>query len=61
MEHYSFLRELADSWVLIALFGFFVGTVIWAFRPGSREEHGDAGDIPFRNEKAPLGEKEMGS
>ena len=53
MDTYSFLRELADSWVLLALFVFFVGTWVWAFRPGSREVHRDTSQIPFRNEEAP--------
>ncbi len=25
METYSLLREIADSWVLLAMFGFFAG------------------------------------
>jgi cytochrome c oxidase cbb3-type subunit 4 len=52
METYSFLRELADSWVLLALTVFFLGTIVWAFRPGSRTLHDDVADIPFRNETA---------
>ena len=48
METYTFLRELADSWVLLALTIFFLGTIVWAFRPGSRDIHREAGDIPFR-------------
>ena len=27
MDTYSFLRELADSWVLLAMFGFFASAV----------------------------------
>lgn len=60
MDTYSFLRELADSWVLIALFVFFVGSVIWAYRPGSGELHGQAREIPFRHDEAPRGEEETG-
>ena len=37
--NYHILREIADSWVLLALFAFFVGAVLWAFRPGSRQTH----------------------
>ena len=48
METYTFLRELADSWVLLALTIFFLGTIVWVFRPGSRDIHKDAGSIPFR-------------
>ena len=50
METYTFLRELADSWVLLLLTLFFIGTIFWAFRPGSRETHRDTANIPFRNE-----------
>lgn len=53
METYTFLRELADSWVLLVLTLFFIGTIIWAFRPGSRDTHRDTADIPFRNETIP--------
>ncbi len=52
METYTFLRQLADSWVLLALTVFFIGTIFWAFRPGSRKTHEDTANIPFRNETA---------
>ena len=50
MDTYSFLRQLADSWVLLLMTAFFVGAIIWAFRPGSRALHDDIANIPFRNE-----------
>ena len=53
METYTWLRELADSWVLLALTLFFVGTILWVYRPGSRKIHDDAANIPFRDEIAP--------
>ncbi|MDJ1015441.1 MAG: cbb3-type cytochrome c oxidase subunit 3 [Paracoccaceae bacterium] len=53
MDTYSLLREIADSWVLLALFIFFIGCVVWAFRPGSRAVHRDIADIPFRHEDRP--------
>jgi cytochrome c oxidase cbb3-type subunit IV len=53
MDTYSLLRQIADSWVLIALFGFFMSAVLWAFRPGSRDTHKDAASVPFRHEDAP--------
>ncbi|WP_343080851.1 cbb3-type cytochrome c oxidase subunit 3 [Ostreiculturibacter nitratireducens] len=53
METYSLLRQFADSWVLLFLFLFFVGIVVWALRPGSRKVHDDAGRIPFRHEDKP--------
>ncbi len=57
MDTYSFLRELADSWVLLALVVFFIGCVLWAFRPGSRKTHADTAQIPFRNEQAAAGQE----
>ncbi|WP_298258606.1 cbb3-type cytochrome c oxidase subunit 3 [uncultured Litoreibacter sp.] len=53
MDTYSFLRQLADSWVLLAMFAFFFGVVCWAFRPGSRAMHDDISQAPFRNEARP--------
>lgn len=50
MDTYSFLRELADSWVLLAMVLFYIGAIVWAFRPGSRKLHRDIADIPFRND-----------
>jgi cytochrome c oxidase cbb3-type subunit 4 len=53
MDTYSILREIADSWVLLALVIFFLGAVVWAFRPGSRAVHRDTSNIPFRHEDRP--------
>ena len=33
MDRYSILRQLADSWVLLVLTLFFLGVVLFAFRP----------------------------
>ncbi len=52
MDTYSFLREFADSWFLILMTLFFLGTIVWAFRPGSRKEHDDTANVVFRNETA---------
>ncbi|WP_425099764.1 cbb3-type cytochrome c oxidase subunit 3 [Tropicibacter sp. S64] len=53
MEHYSFLRELADSWALLGMFAFFTAIVIWALRPGSTTVHDDIANIPFRHDDRP--------
>ncbi|GIX13942.1 MAG: cytochrome oxidase [Paracoccaceae bacterium] len=58
METYSFLRELADSWFLALMVIFFVGVVLWTFRPGSRRIHDDSARIPFRHEDRPAGNGE---
>ena len=49
-DTYSWLRGLADSWFLVAMFVFFLGAVAWAFRPGSRKAHDDAANIPMRDD-----------
>jgi cytochrome c oxidase cbb3-type subunit 4 len=53
MEIYSFLRELADSWMLLLLTLFFIGAILFAFRPGSRALQKDAAESIFRNETRP--------
>lgn len=53
MDTYTLLRQFADSWMLLGLFSFFVGVVIWAFRPGSSATHADTASIPFRHEDKP--------
>lgn len=58
MEAYTFLRQLADSWFLLGLFSFFVGVVLWVFRPGSTKTYKDTADIPFRHEDKPATSKE---
>ena len=50
---YHIFREIADSWALLALFLFFVGAIVFVFRPGSRPVHQDAASVVFRNENAP--------
>lgn len=52
METYTFLRELADSWVLLAMFAFFIGAGVWAYWPGQKANREDASLIPFRNNEA---------
>ena len=53
MDTYSFLRELADSWVLLAMTLFFIGSILFAFRPGSRKLHDEIASIPLRNDTVP--------
>ncbi len=52
METYTFLREFADSWFLIVLFGFFIGVWGFAFWPSLQPARDDAASIPMRDEKA---------
>ena len=57
-DTYSVFRAIADSWVLLAMFAFFVGVVVWAFRPGSRRTHEEIANIPFRYDDKPAGDRE---
>lgn len=54
METYSILREFADSWMLLLLVLFFLGIIVWVFRPGSTKTYKDTANIPFRHDSAPL-------
>ncbi len=58
MEEYTFLRQLADSWFLLAMFAFFVAVIFWVFRPGSTKQYRDTANIPFRNSDAPAPQTE---
>lgn len=53
MDTYSFLRQLADSWVLLGMTVFYIAAILWAFRPGSRAVHEDIANIPLRNDTVP--------
>ena len=53
MENTSLLAEMADNWMLLAMFTLFVGAILWALRPGSRDVHSETASIPFRNEDHP--------
>lgn len=49
METYTALRQLADSWGLLVMTRFFVGAVLFAFRPGSKALYDRAAQIPLRD------------
>ena len=62
MDKYTVLREFADSWGLLAMFLFFIGVVLYTFRPGSKSVHADAANIPLRHgdrleDESPSGSK----
>jgi len=50
MDTYSLLREFADSWVLLAMFAFFIGAAIWAFLPSQSKAREEASMIPLRDD-----------
>jgi cytochrome c oxidase cbb3-type subunit IV len=53
MDTYTFLRQFADSWALLAMMLGFLGIVLWTLRPGSRALHRDTARIPLRNDRLP--------
>lgn len=53
METYTLLRAFADSWMLLALTLFFLGVVLWVFRPAARKLQEDAASSIFRNDRKP--------
>jgi cytochrome c oxidase cbb3-type subunit IV len=53
MPIYEILRQFADSWMLLALTGVFLGVIVFAFRPGSRPLHDDAAAVIFRHDDKP--------
>ncbi|WP_299354916.1 cbb3-type cytochrome c oxidase subunit 3 [uncultured Shimia sp.] len=58
METYSLMREFADSWMLLFLFLFFIGVVLWVFRPGASKGYRDTASIPFRHSDKPATDEE---
>lgn len=55
METYTILREFADSWFLIAMVAFFVGTWVFAFWPSLRSDRDAAANIPFNDDTPKCG------
>ena len=50
METYTTLRHFADSWFLLAMTLFFLGAILFAFRPGSKKLADEAARIPLKDE-----------
>ena len=53
METYTALRTFADSWHLLFMFLFFIGVVVFIFRPGSKKVHEETSNMIFRNDDRP--------
>lgn len=58
MSKYDGMRLFADSWMLVAMFLFFLYVVVRAFLPRLRDSQKDAADSIFRNENRPAPERE---
>jgi cytochrome c oxidase cbb3-type subunit 4 len=50
METYTAMRHFADSWGLLFMTLFFVGAVVFVFRPGSRKNADEAARIPLKDD-----------
>lgn len=50
METYTAMRHFADSWGLLGMTLFFLGIVIFAFRPGSKRLADEAAQIPLKED-----------
>ncbi|MGB3815257.1 MAG: cbb3-type cytochrome c oxidase subunit 3 [Shinella sp.] len=50
METYTAMRHFADSWGLLGMVIFFLGAVLFAFRPGSRAVSEELARIPLEDE-----------
>ncbi len=50
METYTAMRQFADSWGLLFMALFFIGVVLFAFRPGSRALADEAARIPLKED-----------
>lgn len=59
MQDYTFLRELSGSIGTVFLVLSFLGFVLYAFRPGSRDVHADTADIPFRHDDRPASDHDI--
>jgi cytochrome c oxidase cbb3-type subunit 4 len=50
METYTAMRHFADSWALLGMALFFVGVVLFTFRPGGKKPAEDAASIPLKED-----------
>lgn len=46
---YEFLRQMADSWGLVAMTAVFLTLGLWPFRPGAREHNNRAANMIFED------------
>ncbi|MBV2184123.1 MAG: cbb3-type cytochrome c oxidase subunit 3 [Rhizobium sp.] len=50
METYTAMRHFADSWGLLAMALFFVGVIVFTFRPGGKKAANEAASIPLKED-----------
>ncbi|AZO34051.1 MAG: cbb3-type cytochrome c oxidase subunit 3 [Mesorhizobium sp.] len=49
---YDLMREFADSWGLLAMALFFVGSIAFALRPGGKTQAERAAQIPLKGDRS---------
>jgi cytochrome c oxidase cbb3-type subunit 4 len=47
---YELLRQIADSWGLLAMAGVFLVLAAWPWRPGSRSRNHEAANLIFKDD-----------
>ncbi|KGD96950.1 MULTISPECIES: CcoQ/FixQ family Cbb3-type cytochrome c oxidase assembly chaperone [Rhizobium/Agrobacterium group] len=50
MELYTAMRHFADSWGLLAMTLFFIGVLVFTFRPGAKASANEAAQIPLKED-----------
>ncbi|WEX79351.1 cbb3-type cytochrome c oxidase subunit 3 (plasmid) [Sinorhizobium numidicum] len=50
METYTAMRHFADSWGLLGMTFFFLGVVLFNFRPGAKKAAAQASAIPLKED-----------
>ena len=50
MDQYTAMRHFADSWGLLGMTLFFIGVILFVFRPGSKQIAESAKAIPFKDD-----------
>jgi len=53
MDMFTHLSRFALSWAMAGMALFFVGVIVWVFRPGSRKDYDNAANSIFRHESRP--------
>jgi len=48
---YDALRQFADSWGLLVLFGIFLAIIVFVFRPGSSKLYRRMSRLPLEDDK----------
>jgi cytochrome c oxidase cbb3-type subunit 4 len=51
-EHstYEFMRQLADSWGLLAMVILWLAFALWTFRPGAKQRNHEAATMIFKDQ-----------